>query len=124
MPLSLGELLVRRKLVKDNETRTYGIGQEHAVHVGDGSCLLSWVDTSGAACIVYCTYADEEWYCHPQMVRAGYDFIDLRPIPRSLAQNEKWARLIESTKKERRTPAGSKKKSDAPDGTEESNSPA
>jgi hypothetical protein len=124
MPLSLGELLVRRKLQKDDETRLYESGQYHVTMVGEETTLISWVDGSGAACMVFCTFEDDEWSTHPQVMRAGYDWIDIRPIPRSFAHNERWAKMIATTKKERRTSSGSKKKSDAPDETEESASPA
>jgi len=124
MTLTLGELVSRRRLKHSSSPKGYVPDQLAATVMGDTS-VLSWVDDSGAVCVVYCTYRDDEWVTHPQVVRAGLQWIELRPVPRSLATNDKYLRCIQlaqSKKKGRRSQAGSKPENDAPsdDGAEES----
>jgi hypothetical protein len=118
--LTLGELATRRKLIVAGTG--YKEGQHSALVVGNDA-WLSWVDTSGAACIVFAWYVedDQEWLAHPQILRAGFDWLDLRPVPRAFAMSDFWMKLIaEAQKKKRRPPSGSKRKADAPeDGAEE-----
>lgn len=124
MTLTLGELILRRKLHPWNEKSgvtpgvpDYRPGQDHAVIVGEDTCIVSWVDESGAACTVFCTFnEDEEWITHPQVIRAGSNWIELRPIPRAFALSDARLRLIGDAKKRRPSSHG-KKKADAPDET-------
>jgi hypothetical protein len=134
MPLTLGELLVRRKLEPWNGnagmagTPSYKPGQHKATLVTRDTVILSWVDDSGAACQVFGTHIedDDEWRVHPQLLRAGAMWIELRPVPRAFAMSDFWLREIAAAQsggaqKKRRPRAGSKPENDAPsNGAEES----
>lgn len=129
MTLTLGELVTRRKLEKGGSREGYRPGQLSATVMGD-SAAVSWVDDTGSAVVVFCTKSEdgEEWITHPQLILAGLEWIELRPVPRSLATGDKFAKAISEAarkKKGRQSPGGSKPKNGAPsDGAQESGSSA
>lgn len=131
--ITLGEMLVRRKLEPWSEhsgkgpgVPSYRPGQEKATLVTNENAAISWVDDGGAACLAFATKSEDgsEWVTHPQMTRAGVAWMELRALPKSWVMQDRWLRLIQAAataqRKGRRTKGGSDPKSDAPNGAEES----
>ena len=57
--VTIGEALARRRLKPGPDStgrEGYAKGQHHASRIGDDDCVLSYVDRSGAVCIIPVSY--------------------------------------------------------------------
>lgn len=101
MSLTIGELVLRRRLEQSEQFQTpvYQRGQMHAVIVGEGDGILSYVDDAGSAVQAFCHKIDEhEWAlkspiilkCGPTVGPAAV------ALPASMRFPDEWQRALEN----------------------------
>lgn len=98
--ISIGEALARRKLVKvttaNGTVHGYQQGQYKATRLGPDDALLTYVDGSGAVCIVPVERRDGEWFLRGVMIRATQHFAEARYPPRASTIAQDGIRAIQA----------------------------
>lgn len=126
MSITIGEALARRRLKPgpDSTGRMgYEKGQHHAARLGDDDCVVSYVDRSGAVCIIPCERRDGEWFQKGVMICASPNFATQRNLPRGFKLTDALVRAIQEKYGDAPSPGGRTDEEDVSQGGKESTTP-
>jgi hypothetical protein len=101
LKLSLQELVTRRKLERYDPTGGFKTGQHKAVVI-DETAIVSFMGDDNCAYQFFCFRSedDTEWVAHPQLLRIGPNFIELRNVPKSMGMDDPMLRAIQEAQAE------------------------
>lgn len=100
--IAIGELIAQRKFRRETigGVPRFTPGQYASKKVSANDALVTYVDTSGAVCLVPCTRLDDgEWVHRGVVFRVAFTGAEVRPLPNSFRLTDLMVRAIQQKKR-------------------------